>query len=391
MDTEHKSDMKTEEVLEMMEQGASLSEEQIQNLKNDPDLKRACEDVHIAAHLLRQEKEDFDVEERLKQFYERHSPSLEHKDHRIIMRRLLYVGGIAAAAVVVWAVFFLHTHKDALSQKGEKDVLFAAIEDNSQPLLTNSKGKSVDVATYLDVKEGIENAVSVVAKVKDDNTIPMDTMRFTIPYGKDYTVLLPDGSRVKLHPGSRISYPTRFIGNTRQVSLSGEAYFMVAKDATKPFIVKTGNVYTKVLGTEFNVKSWEEQGVSNNEITLVEGSVQVSSSSKAGVNNSMVLKPGQQAKCSSQSSSFDVKNLDTYPYTMWRDNFFYFDNINMKEVLLAIGQRYNMSVVCHNKEISNLRVRFIAERDSSINYIIDKINGLGTVSASIENRRIVVR
>ena len=50
-----------------------------------------------------------------------------------------------------------------------------------------------------------------------------------------------------------------------------------------------------------------------------------------------------------------------------------------------------MSVVCHNKEISNLRVRFIAERDSSINYIIDKINGLGTVSASIENRRIVVR
>ncbi len=105
----------------------------------------------------------------------------------------------------------------------------------------------------------------------------------------------------------------------------------------------------------------------------------------------MVLKPGQQAKCSSQSSSFDVKNLDTYPYTMWRDNFFYFDNINMKEVLLAIGQRYNMSVVCHNKEISNLRVRFIAERDSSINYIIDKINGLGTVSASIENRRIVVR
>ena len=381
-----------EEVLDIMEQGTSLSEEQIQELKNDTDLMKACEDIHIAAHLLRQQKEDFDVEKRLEQFNNKHSHSIPQQQRHPVIRRLLFAGGIAAAAAILWAVFFIHPSANDSSSKAEDGMLFAAVEDNDQPLLTNSKGKSVDMASYLEVAEPSSNHISAVVKVKEDASIPLDTMRFTIPYGKDYTVLLPDGSRVKLHPGSRISYPTRFIGDTRQVSLTGEAYFIVAKDATKPFIVKTGNVYTKVLGTEFNVKSWNEDGISNNEITLITGSVMVSrTSASTETGKGVTLKPGQQATLNATLSSFNVREVDTDPYTMWRDNYFYFDNINMKEMLLAIGQRYNMSVVCHNKEISNLRVRFIAERDSSINYIIEKINGLGTVTATIEDGRIVVR
>ena len=387
--------MKIEEVLDIMEQGTSLSEEQIQKLENDPDLMKACEDIHIAAHLLRQQKEDFDVEARLEQFNNKHSHSLRQQRRHAVVRKLLFAGGVAAAAAVLWAVFFLHSSSNNSSLNSNEDMLFAAIEGANDAMLTDSRGKQVDISSYLEMNDGAENAVSVVAKVKEDVSIPLDTMRFTIPYGKDYTILLPDGSRVKLHPGSRISYPTHFIGNTREVSLSGEAYFIVAKNASKPFIVRAGNVYTKVLGTEFNVKSWENEGASNNEITLIEGSVEVSSlsakSSGAIANSSRVLKPGQQAKYSSQTAMFDVRNVDTYPYTMWRDNYFYFDNVNMKEMLLAIGQRYNMSVVCLNKEITNLRVRFVAERDSSINYIIEKINGLGTVSVTIEEGRIVVR
>ena len=384
-----------EEVLDIMEQGTTLSEEQIQELKSDANLMEACEDIHIAAHLLRQQKEDFDVEERLEQFNERHSHHPRQQRRRAIIRRLLFAGGFAAAAAILWAVFFIHSPKDSSSQQMEEGMLYAAVEGKNQPMLTNSKGKSVDIASFLDVVENPVTPNSAVVTVKDDASIPLDTMRFTIPYGKDYTVHLPDGSRVKLHPGSRISYPTRFVGSTRQVSLTGEAYFMVAKDASKPFIVKTGNVYTRVLGTEFNVKSWNEEGMSNHEITLVEGRIEISAvkgnTSAPHPTASRILKPGQQARFSAHSSSFDIDEVDTYPYTMWRDNYFYFDNINMKEMLLAIGQRYNMSVVCHNKEISNLRVRFIAERDSSINYIIEKINGLGTVTASIEDGRIVVR
>ncbi len=393
MGTEQNSNIKVEEILDIMEEGTSLTEEQLQRLKDDPDLLEACKDIHIAAHLLRQQKEDFDVEERLAQFNSKHAEQPQAKN-RTIMKRLFYMGGVVAAAAVLWAVFFLHPSENDSSVKPNEDMLFAATEGESAPMLTDSKGQQVDMTSYLEMREGEGSAVSVVAKVREDVSIPLDTMRFTIPYGKDYMVLLPDGSRVKLHPGSRISYPTRFIGNTRQVSLNGEAYFMVTKDTTKPFVVKTGNVYTQVLGTEFNVRSWEEQGGSSHEITLVEGSVEVFSLDKESEPSSdqrKILKPGQQATYSMQTAAFDVRKVDTDPYTMWRDNYFYFDNINMKEMLLAIGQRYNMSVVCYNKDITNLRVRFIAERDSSISYIINKINGMGTVTASVENGRIVVR
>ena len=170
---------------------------------------------------------------------------------------------------------------------------------------------------------------------------------------------------------------------------------MVAKDEKKPFVVKTGNVYTRVLGTEFNIKAKNEHEMSASEITLVKGSVEVWAMSSNGQPSKAlsrkVLKPGQQAKLNTQFTNIYVEEVDTDPYTMWRDGYFYFDNINMRELLLAIGQRYNMSVVCHNKDIEKLRVRFIAERDSNINYIIEKINGLGTVDASVEDGHIVVR
>ena len=101
--------MKIEEVLDIMEQGTSLSEEQIQKLKNDPDLMKACEDIHIAAHLLRQQKEDFDVEARLEQFNNKHSHSLRQHRRHAVVRKLLFASGVAAAAAVLWAVFFLHS------------------------------------------------------------------------------------------------------------------------------------------------------------------------------------------------------------------------------------------------------------------------------------------
>lgn len=395
VEPERNSDMKMEDVIDVMEQGAAIPEQRLEALKGDPELMKTCEDVHIAAHLLRQQREDFDVEQQLELFNHRHS-QLQRQKRRAMIRKLFIAVGLAAAAVI-GVVFFVHHSSGSTSpEPADENILFAATEGESAALLTDSKGKQVEAARYLQISEGEATAVSVTAKVIEDLSIPLDTMRFTIPYGKVYTVLLPDGSRVKLHPGSRISYPTRFVGNTRQVSLSGEAYFVVAKDATKPFIVKAGNLYTKVLGTEFNVKTSDEQGALSNEVTLVEGSVEVSSigsdSSGSPVRSSRILKPGQQAFCSSTGAAMlDVRSVDTYPYTMWRDNYFYFDNINMKEMLLEIGQRYNMSVVCLNKDIANLRVRFIAERDSSIHYIIEKINGLGTVSSAIEDGRIVVR
>ncbi len=387
--------MITEEVLDIMEPGASVSEQQKQKLKEDADLRQACEDIHIAAHLLRQQKEDFDVEEKLEQFNKNHQFQINHQHRKSMVRRMILAGGIAVAAAILWVVFFVHPSIDGSSKKTETDLLFAANEDASQPVLTNSKGKPVDMATYLDMAENPTTPNSTVVKVIDDETIPLDTLRLTIPYGKDYTVELPDGSKVKLRPGSRISYPTRFVGSNRQVALHGEAYFMVAKDEKKPFVVKTGNVYTRVLGTEFNIKAKNEHEMSASEITLVKGSVEVWAMSSNGQPSKAlsrkVLKPGQQAKLNTQFTNIYVEEVDTDPYTMWRDGYFYFDNINMRELLLAIGQRYNMSVVCHNKDIEKLRVRFIAERDSNINYIIEKINGLGTVDASVEDGHIVVR
>ena len=214
-----------------------------------------------------------------------------------------------------------------------------------------------------------------------EKVTPAQLMALSIPRGQDYHLTLADGTQVWLNADSRLEFPDRFNGNTREVRLQGEAYFEVKKDAKRPFIVHSDFLTTRVVGTSFNVRARSRRDAV---VTLVSGRVQV----KAG-EVAEVLTPGHQASLA--GSKLAVKAVDTYPITQWKEGFFYFDNQSLFSIMQELARWYNVNVSFDDTSKMNLRLHFVVERSKSLKEAISNLNALGVVHASIENNMVVIK
>lgn len=162
------------------------------------------------------------------------------------------------------------------------------------------------------------------------------------PRGGQYEVRLPDGTNVWLNAASSITFPVAFSDKDRTVTISGEAYFEVAKNAAKPFIVKIAGAHGQdasitVLGTHFNVNAYpEETGIVT---TLLEGSVEV----VKGTNSSR-LKPGQAANINEQGALKVIKQVNPDQAIAWKNGSFVFANQNIGTIMRQIGRWYDLDV-----------------------------------------------
>ena len=161
--------------------------------------------------------------------------------------------------------------------------------------------------------------------------------------GQKSQIELPDGSKVYLNSGSAISFPEKFEGTTRPVALEGEAYFEVTQDTAKPFLVQTPNARTEVLGTTFNVNARESK---NTAITLVEGKVNVSASSKE-----IVLLPGEQARIDANRQTISKRKVDVNKYIGWKDNILYFEQTRLVDAVATLENWYNVDITVQSESL----------------------------------------
>lgn len=164
-----------------------------------------------------------------------------------------------------------------------------------------------------------------------------------IPYGQTFKLKLSDGTLVWLNAGSKLRFPQNFINtdNNRIVYLEGEAFFDVAKNKDKPFIVNTQEVDVKVLGTKFNISSYETDIYIAT--TLVEGSVNVYETRTP--ENDIELTPSFQAKYEKFGNQFDKAKVDTNIYTAWMNNRLMINNLKFSELLVKLERRYAVKFV----------------------------------------------
>lgn len=177
--------------------------------------------------------------------------------------------------------------------------------------------------------------VVYLSYAKDGFSNQLNTL--VTPKGGQYKVTLSDGSIVMLNSGSTLKFPNGFYGGERVVTVTGEAYFEVAKNPLKPFIVHCGNITTRVLGTKFNISAYKED--SQIKATLLSGKIKVSQNS---TQNSVVLLPGEQA--SVDNSSLAVNTVNAEDYTEWRNGVFFFSNENLASVMHHLSRWYNIDV-----------------------------------------------
>lgn len=178
--------------------------------------------------------------------------------------------------------------------------------------------------------------------VYEPGSVPVDVVGYntmSTPKGRQFKLVLPDGSKVWLNAASSIRYPTAFTGASREVEISGEAYFEVAHNREQPFQVKMDNGNrVEVLGTHFNINSYSnEERIST---TLLEGSVRVTSAS-----GTTVLLPGQQARSGGSSAIQVLAQVNLEKVMAWKNGLFDFQDASLEEVMRQLERWYDISVV----------------------------------------------
>ena len=174
------------------------------------------------------------------------------------------------------------------------------------------------------------------------------------PYGQRSAILLPDGSKVYLNAGSSLHYPHDFdAGSQRLVHLQGEAFFDVAKDPHKPFVVKTQALAVTVLGTRFNVKAYADEELV--ETTLVTGKVALNRiSTQAGLpawQQPIRLRPNQKADFSKRDGKLVLASVDPQVYTGWVEGKLLFRDSPLPEVVRTLNRAFNVRIELGNKEL----------------------------------------
>lgn len=302
--------------------------------------------------------------------------------------RLLMLTKLVAAAsliMVVGLVFYLISRSKPLSSDGYANDIAPG---GNKAILKLSNGKQIILTG---VKTGmLANESNVSINKSGDGTIvynsdnqtnaAVDSETFNVmetPKGGKYTIGLADGTKITLNAASSLKFPVSFKGAERMVELTGEAYFEVAKDKKHPFIVKSGKERIQVLGTQFNVNNYADEG--SVKTTLLEGSVMI--------NDKTILKPGEQAVFS--IAGLRVNQVDTELAVAWKNNKFMFERARIQDIMKMVERWYDVEVI-YEGEIPRDEFGGSVSRFDKVSKVLNILELTGNVHFRIEGRRIIV-
>ena len=200
------------------------------------------------------------------------------------------------------------------------------------------------------------------------------TNSLTVPVGKDYKITLNDGTEVWLNSASQLSFPFTFDGNTREISINGEAYLKIAPDAKKPFIVHLPHSKVQVLGTAFNVNSYDSGVV---KVALVSGAVNVINST-----STVAVKPGMEA--TSRENGISMESFDKTRVLGWTKGIYYFYGADLKEISKVLPRWFGINVSIDNPAVMNKKFAGGVDRNQPIDVFIDNLKAVTDIDCSFD-------
>ena len=205
-----------------------------------------------------------------------------------------------------------------------------------------------------------------------------------VPLRGEYRLVLGDGTKIWLNSASSLNYPVQFAEKERCVELDGEAYFEVTPDPERPFIVKSGGVQTRVLGTAFNFSAYRGENAST--ITLLTGKVAVSAPGHA----ERVLLPGQQLKYDAENRKTVIKEVDAEDFVVWKDGLFLFNDCGLEEIIPRLSRWYGVTFHYDREKFGDLKFYIKTRRYEDIGTILNLLKLTENVTYSIEGNEVTL-
>lgn len=297
----------------------------------------------------------------------------------------------AAILIFVSAGYFI------LSKENIETNAPIAIENNiksgtDKAILTTENGETITLEKGQSfTKNNFKSSGEKLVYTKINKAKPIIEYNYlTVPRGGQFFVELSDGTKVWLNSESKLKYPKNFIdGQTRNVELVyGEAYFDVSpstENKGSKFKVQTGVQEVEVLGTEFNVKAYQDEV--NIYTTLVEGKVSVNHSV-----NQKILMPNQQSILNAENKNIVVKSIDVYNEVSWKDGVFSFEKMQLQDIMKVLGRWYDMDVGFQDKVLKDIEFSGVLGKEQSIEEILSEILDQGFINSyQINDKKVILK
>ncbi len=304
------------------------------------------------------------------------------KAMKSLMKSMLPYAAAVVLLLGIGSLYFLNNKQNPSSKSPTASISEPVLPGGNRATLLIDGGKSIDLD---DKKEGI---VMQDGKIRytDGSQLAggnsdIASKQYTVltPKGGTYQLRLPDGTNIWLNADSRISYAADLARtDTREVRLEGEAYFEVAKDLRRPFVLTTAREQIRVLGTQFNVNSYSDE--TTGRTTLVEGSV--------GINGNTILMPGQQAIVD-RYGKIRLATVNVSKVVAWKNGKFVFESAPLESVMKKIGRWYNVEPI-YKGTVSERTFSGTLSRFEDIQKLLDKISYTSDVRFKLEGRRVIV-
>jgi transmembrane sensor len=314
--------------------------------------------------------------------------AVQHR-RRVVSLLLRY-----AAAIMIPVILGI-TGYWYLNEKPQKEIPSVAeiLPGTSNAVLVLANGENVNLSKD-STRNLIENDGTVIKNANKElsyaeqlskNTKQTLLNALIVPQGGEYTLILSDGTRVFVNSMSKLVFPVSFKGNKREITLEGEAYFEVAKDKLKPFIVTIKGMQVEVLGTSFNIKAYPNDNQSFT--TLLEGSVKLNSgfqSSKVSI-----LEPDQQAVYDPETAGIVVQKVDAAQFVQWTTGKYFFTNQTLDEIMKTLARWYDFNYKYDDEALKMIRFEGGLNKYESIDPILDIINKTGKLRVSVKGKDIL--
>jgi transmembrane sensor len=287
------------------------------------------------------------------------------------------------AMVISVSVYFLVYQSDNSSQrivesknaKYKNDVLPAIL--GAKVIRADGSEIKVDDNIHFLADGRISTSSSNI--IANEEELPSTLNTLVVPAANFISLTLGDGTKVWVNANSRLNFPSKFGEKERRVELDGEAYFEVAKDASRPFYVKSKGAEIKVLGTHFNVAAYSNQATT----TLLEGSVEVSKGHKK-----VRLIPGQRADI--YDAVIDVQLADLHKELAWKNNIFYFKGDNIVKIAQQLQSWYDLEV-SFSKDVSLLQT-YTGEirRDANLSEVLNMLGFVSDLDFKVDKNKLLI-
>jgi transmembrane sensor len=309
---------------------------------------------------------------------------------RVIPLRRNWIPYAAAAVLLIGVMTYFWTNRSSPATSPQPNTIVHQNDvapGQSKAVLTLSDGRRIaldsnNINSLTEQGNLIKNKNGqLVYQPGSKHTSEVLYNTLTTARGETYSIVLSDGSTVTLNSASSIRYPIAFPNGDRKIEVTGEAFFDVAHDAAHPFIVSKGGIEVTVLGTQFNVNTYEDEIP---RVTLIKGSVKVALEKQPPV----FIKPGQQAFVSNDNHLKVTDHVNLEEVMAWKNGRFYFDNASITTVMTQLQRWYNIEVVYEGAKPTQVFGGEL-QRNLNLSQIIRALEHTG-VRFKIEGRRVIV-